>query len=136
MLRGVALVVGLALVVVGLLTGDGAAQSPALFFGIALSTVPLLTVCSDILPSPLLRAHLALVLGWRDALDTAARKAIDSAARCDDVRTHALHCSWWTAPPLRALAGDGRGVRPAARVSSFQPGSGAAPVHPEGSVAT
>ena len=97
----------------------------------ALAVVPLLTVCSDILPSPLLRAHLALVLGWRDPLDAAAREAIDPAARRDDVRTHSLQCSWWSAPPLRTLAGDGAATRAAARAASFQPGSRAAPVHPE-----
>jgi hypothetical protein len=123
MVRGVSLLVGIALVVVGLLTSDDIAQSPALCFGIVLSVVPLLTVCSDILPSPLLRAHLALALGWRNPLDAAAREAVDSsAARCDNVRTHSLHCTWWTAPPLRTLAGDGAGMRAAAEAATVVTG--------------
>lgn len=126
-LRGVSILAGIALIVVGLRTSANVAQSPAVFFGIVLSVVPLLTVCSDILPSPLLRAHLALVLGWRDPLDVAAREAVHSAARRDDVRTHSLQCSWWCAPPLRALAGDAGGC--AGRELPARE-SGRATVHP------
>lgn len=118
-LRGVCLLLGIGLLVGGLLTRDSSAQGPLLTFGIILSAVPLLSVCSDVLPSPLLRAHLALALGGQPR---------DAAVHGGVVRTHSLHWSWWSAPPLRALAGD-REVS-TARASCFQTPSQAAAVHP------